>query len=908
MPAETGPQPIAFIVNLPLIGAFLLGALFTCVALAGVFWKARRLRTSHGTESGIGFKFFSARSSHEPEDKLKFLSDAADILSSSLNPETALKSLSRVAVSRFCDWCTVYVFTDDGSIQRLAVAHRDPQIQSHAEEVLKKFPIAKNSNSKLVALLTSAEPSLLNPLQPSDLLDASLSPEHHEQLVKIKICSLMAIPLQANGTKLGAMVFMSSNPDRKFTQDELRNATKLCNRAALAIQNVRLFEETQQAVQREQEAKAILDAFFAASPVGMSYIDRDLRYLKVNRKICDILGLAEKEIIGKRIGFWSPDQVNQNLELLHRILKDGSVVEGLEVSAARKEDPSKQLHSMLSFCPVRNSSGEVIGIGCSSADITSFKEATNALVETEERNRLALEAAEVGTWEWNCQTGLVTWSDSNERLYGIDPCTFKRTYEGFLEFIHPEDVERIDTEVSRAFQSGTEVSFEYRIVQPGGRVRWLQSKAQFLVDPVTKAPQRLLGVTLDVTSRKETESELTQAKEAAEAANRAKSEFLANMSHEIRTPLGAVLGFSELLLNPDHTEAEKAHWVAAIRRNGEQLSKIIDDILDLTKVEAGKLEIEKVHFSLPSFLLESCTLLRLQAQSKGLRFDVVLRGEIPEIIYSDPIRLRQVLFNIVGNAIKFTERGGILIEASLFTCQQTARDKVRLVVVDTGLGMSEDQQKRIFQTFTQADSTMTRKFGGTGLGLVLSKKLTHQLGGDLELQRSAPLLGSTFVFEIDPGSLVGVTRVCDLPTEAARNPDRIKHIYGGNRKALEGKRILLAEDAPDNRLLVTRMLTIEGAFVEYAENGLEALRMASENAYDLVLMDIQMPVLDGYEATQKLRNMGFRKPVIALTAHALKEERERSLKAGCDDHLVKPINRKLLIEKIASFTQNTSPS
>ncbi|MGE0172579.1 MAG: response regulator [Oligoflexales bacterium] len=408
-------------------------------------------------------------------------------------------------------------------------------------------------------------------------------------------------------------------------------------------------------------------------------------------------------------------------------------------------------------------------------------------------------------------------------------------------------------------------------------------------------------VAADITQHKEAEEELKRAKKAADDANAAKSAFLANMSHEIRTPLGVVLGFSELLSNESLPASVRNDYVNAIRRNGDLLSTIISDILDLSKVEAGKFDIEMEETPLGEILSDISTTLGPQAAEKGLLLEIRTEGPVPPSIKTDPLRLRQVLTNIVGNAVKFTEKGHVKVVAKQILAPNGAT-KLAFEVIDSGPGINEDKIAKLFRPFTQADASTKRKYGGTGLGLVLSKRLANLLGGDVVVNQSIPGKGSIFMITIDGGSAYNSTVVEYVrPQDRTESPQR-RDGNGFAQLRLEGVKVLLVEDALDNRLLVSRILSVAGAKVETASNGKEAVEKAQENSgYDVILMDLQMPIMDGYEAVASLRKDGYGKPVVALTAHALKEERERCLASGFNDHIQKPINRSALIGCVARY-------
>lgn len=393
------------------------------------------------------------------------------------------------------------------------------------------------------------------------------------------------------------------------------------------------------------------------------------------------------------------------------------------------------------------------------------------------------------------------------------------------------------------------------------------------------------------------EAELRVAKEAAEAANAAKSAFLANMSHEIRTPLGAVLGFSELLLSPRMTDSEKHNGMEIIKRNGRLLSGIINNILDLSKIEAGRLEFEVTSISFAEVFSEIEQVLNLEATGKGIKLILKSEGLVPNMIQTDPLRLRQVLLNIIGNAIKFTDRGGVTVTVRAMQ-ESDGSSKLVFAVSDTGKGISAEQAKKLFEPFNQADASITRKFGGTGLGLVLAKKLANGLGGDVVLQDSQPGEGSTFVISIDAGKPETVL----FENYATTSPQTagIRHLHATPK--LSKIKVLIVDDSVDNQVLIAQILRLSGAEVHIASNGREAVDKALSGDFGLILMDLQMPEMDGYEATKVLRERGFERPIIALTAHAMKEERQRCLENGFTHHLTKPIDVESLVRIIAQYS------
>ncbi len=384
-----------------------------------------------------------------------------------------------------------------------------------------------------------------------------------------------------------------------------------------------------------------------------------------------------------------------------------------------------------------------------------------------------------------------------------------------------------------------------------------------------------------------TQAELIESRQVAVQANAAKSIFLANMSHEIRTPLGVIQGFADILHDAPGIDGENRKMVSTIRRNTNQLTSIIGEILDLSKIEANKLEIETIDFSLREFLEDVRSVLAFEAEKKGIVFRLINESTGSNAVSSDPTRLRQILINLGGNAIKFTQKGSVQMTVN-------RRDECLTVVVeDTGVGIDSVAMGRLFQPFVQADASTTRKFGGTGLGLYISKRIAEALGGTLDLVRTAPGAGSTFKLNIPL-------------KQAAQKPSHRPIDRGAESGRLKDVHVLLVEDSVDNQELLSRFLKKEGASLELAGNGRDGVTIALSGQFDVVLMDIQMPELDGWEAIRELRSKGYTKPVAALTAHAMKEERDKAALYGFDDYVTKPVNREILVSTIERLSGKSS--
>ena len=524
-----------------------------------------------------------------------------------------------------------------------------------------------------------------------------------------------------------------------------------------------------------------------------------------------------------------------------------------------------------------------------------------ALRISEKRFRAMFEQAAVGVAQIESDTGrFLRVNKKYSDIVGLTP--EEMTATTFMDITHPDDVQPDLENMERLKRSEiTEYSMEKRYVRKDGSTVWVNLSVSPMWAPGEK-PTWHIAVVEDITERRRAEVELRESlavAKSAQSSDRAKSEFLANMSHEIRTPMTAILGFGENLLDEDLSESERLNSVHTIRRNGEYLLGLINDILDLSKIESGEMLVERMDCNPCQIVAEVVSLMRVRAISKRLSFTSELVGAIPEIIQSDPMRLRQILINLVGNAIKFTDTGTVRLITRLI--DNGGVTSLQFEVIDSGCGMTPQQTARLFQPFAQADSSTTRKFGGTGLGLTISKRFAEMLGGDIVVVSTELGVGSTFRATVVAEAVDG-TAMLEGSVAFAGKVGSVVRIGPSD---LFGLRILLAEDGPDNQRLFTYLLEKAGAEVTVVDNGKLALDAAltardEGTPFGVILMDMQMPVMDGYKSAGALRKKGYTGSIIALTANAMEGDAQKCIAAGCDAYATKPIDRKKLIETIQS--------
>ncbi len=535
--------------------------------------------------------------------------------------------------------------------------------------------------------------------------------------------------------------------------------------------------------------------------------------------------------------------------------------------------------------PLRQPDGSTLWTG-RFIDVTAQKQVELESFRAQSLLNAAREQAELGIWEFYLETQKIHWSPEVFRLHGIPLSAGEPSFEEFRRLWHPEDLPVLLGAVERAVQFGEPYRFDLRIIRAdNGEIRHVTATGGLLRNAYTKAPERLYGTVLDITNRKQEEAALTEARDAAESAARAKSNFLATMSHELRTPLNGIVGMTSLLRRSPLTPAQQ-EYCDTIHQSAEALLSVVNDILDWSRIESGRLDLESIPFAVEDVIQSTMDILRPQAQAKKIEFRFVAPGSTLPHLAGDPARLRQILLNLGANAIKFTEAGAVSFELEVLPSPEHLC-AIRYRISDTGIGITPRQMEKLFQRFSQADASTTRRFGGTGLGLAISKSLVERMGWRIGAE-STPGVGSTFWFDLS----LPVVDVLVAPHSVLPAP--------ASNRAL---RVLVAEDNAVNQRLATIVLNLAGHESEIAANGLMALEKATSADYDVILMDCQMPELDGYEATRRIRQQLRRQiPIIGLTASALANDRDNCLAAGMDDYLPKPYRADQLLATIAKWS------
>ncbi|MDP1630696.1 MAG: ATP-binding protein [Caulobacter sp.] len=677
----------------------------------------------------------------------------------------------------------------------------------------------------------------------------------------------------SNGVRLGGLCIINNEP---WARDEVVVAT-LVDLAALlgdAIERLRAQRQAEVAERKARAATSLKDAVMHASPVSLSMTDRDLRYLYVNDQWVREKAVAEADALGRTMGEVFPASFAGFRAAYDQCLA-GEMVTADQVRAPRSDGSDRWLR--VAIGPWRDGEGQIGGLISMSHDITDVIESLQRAKRSEKRLKLALEIAEVLVYEVDYTTRTLTYDGAADTFFG-GAMTFDDVARDMWVTVHPDDRDAAVACWEQHLKDGRPFRTDYRMNTPDGREVWAFSAAELILGDDGQV-NGVLGVLKNITGRKQVEAATERARQMAEAANRAKSEFLANMSHEIRTPLNGVMGVTAALARTELNTAQ-SEMVGLIETSGQTLEALLADILDLARIESGRLELKPEPFDFVACLKSAAALFQPGAVDKGLDFQLAIDPAIGDAYLGDAVRLRQVISNLLSNAVKFTTTGHIRLEAGV-----DGEGGLFVVVSDTGIGFSADVKARLFQRFEQADGSITRRFGGTGLGLAISRALAEAMGGVLQAE-STPGSGSRFTLTVNlPGALEPLAQKATpiLPALDESRPPRV----------------LLAEDHPINRKVVELLFAGTGVELSSVENGAEAVQAAREGCFDLILMDMQMPVMDGLTAIAAIRAIeaaGSRRstPIWALSANALPEHVAASMAVGADGHLSKPVSADAL--------------
>lgn len=696
--------------------------------------------------------------------------------------------------------------------------------------------------------------------------------------------------LEKNGVQKDLAEFHVKCKDGSFVDVEVTVAiipSEGPTKAILGIaRNVTERKEAHRVLE-ESERRFRIMADGCPAPVWVTGPDGKPQF--VNRAYREYFNVSYEELVN---GKWQvrvhPEDAQEYLHGFWLGVREHGAIRN-EMRARRRDGEWRWVASYAE--PRWSHEGEFLGHVGLMLDITDRKQAEESLRASEEKFRQLAENIREVFWMNGAAGEILYISPAYEEVWGRRCEDLYRRPMEWAEAIEPEDREQALAGYERQLQGHAMVK-EFRIRTPRGDLKWVRTRA-FPIRGEDGRIYRVAGIAEDVTESKRAAAAMHLAKLAAESATRAKSEFLANMSHEIRTPMNAVIGMTGLLLGTNLT-VEQRRYAEIVRASGESLLSLINDILDFSKIEAGKLELDKLDFDLDAAVAETLGLLSPGAQRKGLGLESAFGPNVPLRLRGDPGRLRQILLNLGGNALKFTERGGVTIRMEL-NAENTGSAMIRFSVRDTGIGIPAERQAEIFAPFTQADGSTSRKYGGTGLGLAICRQLVGLLGGQIGVE-SEPGKGSNFwftaVFEKVPGA--GATE--GRCTKAAQEERRGLGMRGLSKRA---PRILIAEDNVTNQQVALAVLKKLGCRADAVANGKEAVESLRSIPYDLVLMDCQMPEMTGYEAAAQIRdarsgvsNPGV--PIIALTAHAMTGDREKCLSAGMDDYLAKPFQAATL--------------
>jgi len=635
------------------------------------------------------------------------------------------------------------------------------------------------------------------------------------------------------------------------------------------------------------DEKEKFEQFFSLAPVGIA-INRidDGSFEYVNKELSRFSGYEKDEL--NRMDYWqmTPKKYEEQEKVQLQSLSETG-----RYGPYYKEYIHKSGHTypvQLSGVKIKSTNGDEL-ICSVIQDISNQKQieaelqlAKNHAETNTLRMKLANESAQIGVWEWNLVSGELIWDEWMYKLYGITESCFSGAYEAWTKSLHPEDMKESNKQLEDAVAGIGAFNTEFRVVHPNGQVRTIKASAEVIRDNDGEA-LKVIGVNYDITDKINAINELEAAKHKAEQATQTKSEFLSNMSHEIRTPMNAILGGLQMVSNNSLDAKSKVMLKNAVS-SSKSLLTIINDILDYSKIESNKLSLEQAPFSMSDIIKSVKFEVDGIVSDKGIHLVSNIDESFNDRRLGDIVRVKQILLNLVSNAVKFTEKGSVNIHLS--EIQYHEKQAISIEVADTGMGMSEEDQARIFDRFSQADNSTTRKFGGTGLGMSISLSLIVMMGGTIDVKSNVGR--GTSIRVILPLAITNKS-ISSFVQKSMTPPP------------LRGKKILIAEDNEINQIVVQSMLESTHATLTIVDNGKQAVERAKKENFDLILMDIQMPEMDGVEAMKNINNFNKNIPIVALTANAMVDDVSNYLSKGFDAHIAKPIEISILYGLLKSF-------
>ncbi len=774
----------------------------------------------------------------------------------------------------------------------MVIAHED---ELDRNELLHACPARRKT------LFSAADLDLLCSLDYPEILTGLVKdfPQNHPLralLLGLGIESLLRVPLKT-GSRLVGMLLLLDLPTVERIDEMNRIVSHLSPVLVLALRpEIIECKVSEKALLHEQ---TLLNRIMLTSPVGIAVVNREGQITFANPQAENILGLSKEVLtqLSYNAPEWHTTAIDggpfpDEAQPFNRVMAARQAV--FDVQHAITWTDGRRVLLSINGAPIFDAQGEIEAVVFSIEDITERKHAEETLQRSEHGLAEAQRIAHLGSWELDLLNNVLTWSDEIFHIFEIDKEEFAASYEAFLDAIHPDDREMVNHAYTESLSSKKPYNIEHRLLMKDGRIKYVHEQCESFFDAADK-PLRSVGTVQDITEQKLREDELRRyrdhleeevqqrttelmlARDAAEAANKAKSTFLANMSHELRTPLNAILGFSQLMHKDGSLSARQRENLEIINNSGDHLLRLINDVLEIAKIEAGKQQLEVTTFDLYEMVRAVSDMMRLKAQQKGLQLVLDQSSAFPRFIKADEARLRQILVNLVSNSVKFTEQGGVTIR---LRNEHNARHHLLIEVEDTGPGISRIDQQRLFHPFEQL-STGPASQGGTGLGLAIVRQFVQLMEGEIAVE-SEPGKGSLFRVK--------------LPINEADKAQMI-HLCGERRGVLAGlapgqpsRRILIAEDQHENQLLLSKLMTDLGLEVKVAHNGEECIQIFQHWKPDLIWMDQRMPVMDGGEATRRIRELpgGDQVKIVAVTASALKEQETTLRASGMDGYVSKP--------------------